>query len=566
MTLTSLQQVLVETNKGAFPLHFFILLAICISLLPMKETPIDWTPVKTMMGKLSEASENAVYYLSNSSKSYTTGYSSLNVTGGKIKKSKKTQLSLKTAEAPYYVFTDENTGKQMKMTKVLYLHGENEVDKEQFVSFLQFLYDNDVDASTADIFSQISKVSVEYVYLNTEDEIVPAGTIVIKGNTEGAHKKGYKLDVVYLDIDYGSPYLINLLESSQISSKKMTYEEASRYMKKVYRMDFDAIISEEEYDSLVKDMSIEDALDATGVTTQMQKLAKEITADASTEYDKCKLIETYLRQYRYNVDAVGGYKEDSTMATAEGMADIADRFLFDTKEGYCVHFTSSMVMLLRAAGIPARVETGYRYVYPMEKQEDYIVQASAAHVWPEAYIDGAGWVPFEPTSGYFNADDVTWHRKGDEEAALEKYKALETKVAPQLNYASADKEQVDRFFAVIVGLAVVLTIVIIIILAVITTIIVRRLKYKYASYEERLKIDVDNIKQIIAKHANGTIDDRGFLSDYLKLAPDEIYEEVEGAFELYYNLLYGGDSRVAVSEAQSLNVKEISEKLKNIYK
>ena len=98
--------------------------------------------------------------------------------------------------------------------------------------------------------------------------------------------------------------------------------------------------------------------DVSGASEKMGNLAMSITEGAPSYYIKCRLIENYLRQYTYNLDAVGGHDPDSDLTTAEGMADIADRFLFETEEGYCVHFTSSMVMLLRLAGIPARAVPG----------------------------------------------------------------------------------------------------------------------------------------------------------------------------------------------------------------
>jgi len=72
-----------------------------------------------------------------------------------------------------------------------------------------------------------------------------------------------------------------------------------------------------------------------------------------------------------------------------------DEFLFDTLEGFCEHYASAFVVLMRAAGIPARVVTGYQ---GGEMNEDYmIVRQSNAHAWTEAYIDGL-WRRFDPTA------------------------------------------------------------------------------------------------------------------------------------------------------------------------
>ena len=72
-----------------------------------------------------------------------------------------------------------------------------------------------------------------------------------------------------------------------------------------------------------------------------------------------------------------------------------DAFLFDTREGFCEHYASAFVVLMRAAGIPARVVTGYQ---GGRMNDDYmIVRQSDAHAWAEAWFDGA-WQRFDPTA------------------------------------------------------------------------------------------------------------------------------------------------------------------------
>jgi transglutaminase-like putative cysteine protease len=78
--------------------------------------------------------------------------------------------------------------------------------------------------------------------------------------------------------------------------------------------------------------------------------------------------------------------------------DAADEFLFDTRRGFCEHFASAFTILMRAAGIPARVVTGYQGgdVNPID---DYlVVRQSDAHAWSEVWIGARGWVRIDPTS------------------------------------------------------------------------------------------------------------------------------------------------------------------------
>jgi transglutaminase-like putative cysteine protease len=77
--------------------------------------------------------------------------------------------------------------------------------------------------------------------------------------------------------------------------------------------------------------------------------------------------------------------------------DSADEFLFDTRRGFCEHYASAFVVLLRAAGIPARVVTGYQGGAMNPRGGYMIVRQSDAHAWAEALIDGR-WQRFDPTA------------------------------------------------------------------------------------------------------------------------------------------------------------------------
>jgi transglutaminase-like putative cysteine protease len=78
--------------------------------------------------------------------------------------------------------------------------------------------------------------------------------------------------------------------------------------------------------------------------------------------------------------------------------DSVDGFLFDTRRGYCGHYASAFAVLMRAAGIPARVVTGY-VGGTLNRYADYwIVRQSAAHAWDEVWLQGRGWVRIDPTA------------------------------------------------------------------------------------------------------------------------------------------------------------------------
>ncbi|MET3700138.1 transglutaminase superfamily protein [Bacillus oleivorans] len=128
-------------------------------------------------------------------------------------------------------------------------------------------------------------------------------------------------------------------------------------------------------------------------------LAEEITADKTNWYDKAAAIRDYLRSGSYTYDQLN-------VAIPGEDDDYVDQFLFETFRGYCDNFSTSMVVLLRAADIPARWVKGFTEGTVSDYQSDgrivYDIQNNNAHSWVEVYFPEVGWVPFEPTPGFSN--------------------------------------------------------------------------------------------------------------------------------------------------------------------
>ena len=78
--------------------------------------------------------------------------------------------------------------------------------------------------------------------------------------------------------------------------------------------------------------------------------------------------------------------------------DPSDQFLFETRTGFCEHFASSFTMLMRAAGIPARVVTGYQGAELNPVDDYYIVRQRDAHAWTEVWLPDQGWLRVDPTA------------------------------------------------------------------------------------------------------------------------------------------------------------------------
>ena len=87
-----------------------------------------------------------------------------------------------------------------------------------------------------------------------------------------------------------------------------------------------------------------------------------------------------------------------TLAPRETGRHSVDEFLFDHRLGYCEHFSSAFTVLMRAAGVPARVVTGYTGGYRNPLGDYWFVRRSDAHAWVEVWLPQRGWVRVDPTA------------------------------------------------------------------------------------------------------------------------------------------------------------------------
>ncbi len=130
-------------------------------------------------------------------------------------------------------------------------------------------------------------------------------------------------------------------------------------------------------------------LDLPADTVRIKKLAERIAADHPTAMEKARAIEEYLESsYNYSLSA----------NIRKGSAEPIEDFLFDTKTGWCEQFATSMVIMLRTVGIPARLVTGFAGGEKNPFASYYIFRQKDAHTWVEAHIyERGGWVKFDPT-------------------------------------------------------------------------------------------------------------------------------------------------------------------------
>lgn len=150
--------------------------------------------------------------------------------------------------------------------------------------------------------------------------------------------------------------------------------------------------TEEELSTLVPYLQLPDTLPA-----RVMELAQTITAEEESTYGKVRAIESYLRNgsgLRYSLREAAILPEDR---------DYVDYFLFDSRVGYCDNFSTAMIVLSRALGIPTRWAKGFNMgtlQFDADGEGFYQVTNANAHSWPEVFFPGYGWIPFEPTPAF----------------------------------------------------------------------------------------------------------------------------------------------------------------------
>ena len=120
---------------------------------------------------------------------------------------------------------------------------------------------------------------------------------------------------------------------------------------------------------------------------RIAELAHRVTRGAASPYEKATaVLQHLLANYAYSLE-VG--------TTSSGQP--IDEFLFTRKTGYCEHYATAMVLMLRTIGIPSRLVTGFLATEWNEFGNYYTVRQRDAHAWVEMYYPQSGWITMDPT-------------------------------------------------------------------------------------------------------------------------------------------------------------------------
>ena len=176
----------------------------------------------------------------------------------------------------------------------------------------------------------------------------------------------------------------------------------------------EVIIEDENF--TIKNTVEEDGSDYNNIVFEEEFIIgdENFTIKNTVEEDRSEFYRTNLYRNRM-ANEVSEYLNDNAEYTLSpednGDEDVIEYFLTKSKRGFCVHFASAGVMILRSMGIPARYVTGY-VAFPRDfkrETENDAFEASvkdyAAHAWVEIYMEGCGWVPYEMTPAYSDSEE-----------------------------------------------------------------------------------------------------------------------------------------------------------------
>lgn len=267
-------------------------------------------------------------------------------------------------------------------------------------------------------FMEIKKQEITLRNIKTESLFYPVKLLSISAegflqdgdNLRAGTKngRGYTYSYCFVDLDYSNEFLVEIIKNS----RNIIYEEREYYhVYDVLEKNYGITIPQIPFEDFVKmaetydtDMQRYYQGEESEASERISLLAGELVLECENDYDCCRALEQYLYQYHYN-QAVSIPKD----------ADVLEYFLFEGKEGYCVHYATALAVMLRCRNIPARVAEGFLVDYKNRLDSyTYSISSNKAHAWVEAYLEGFGWIRLEPTVVNASDANAVWYAKNDD--------------------------------------------------------------------------------------------------------------------------------------------------------
>lgn len=454
-----------------FLLPICLILSVTSVCLPAKEEPLQWNWIKNLY---RSAKEQIVvwrmdydYYFGNNNSEYVVNLSGYSENNAKLNSSKQVikdnKVALKVSSysksRPIYLIGSVNdiyTGDSWEKSREDYIEGAEEYLLDYYELYYA-LARQDVETLEKNNFVERRTLDVNYHFIKTKSFFHPLKTVNYKilshynklltesSNItfKKARGKGTAYKNTFYDLNLGGEAFIQMLRNADnfsYNDKIVLNEDTQKYLKSnIFKGDnVKAFDKQENIFEQLKERA--DLINSKytvlpkELPDRVRNLAVEITAGCDTNYDKLKAIEEYLQSYTYNLQV---------KMTPEGQ-DFVDYFLFDSNEGYCTSFATSMAVLARCIGIPTRYVEGFVVNFDKEDSDGrYSVPNSQAHAWAEAYIEGVGWIPFEATASFGVNRYSVWPEVNPTGTAVVSPEIKMDEIQPQVTPSLAPMEHVE---------------------------------------------------------------------------------------------------------------------------
>lgn len=264
------------------------------------------------------------------------------------------------------------------------------------------------------------------------------------------------------------------------------------------------------------------------LSPELQAYMDVVLDGADSNHEKLLRIETLLRSFRYT-DTPGALPSDISNAS-----DFLDYLILEKQDGYCSYYATAFVLLARAYGLPARYVQGFCVPSGVITGSKATVLSSYAHAWPEVYLEGIGWLVFEPTPGkqrfvrWSTTEERCTHIEGAGNSLSENELSEET-----------EEEEAPRFilhwYHIVIPISAGLLLVLLL-LAIDQ--LIRRIRYDRMNAREKglwlCRRNIDALKRMHLVREDGET-----LEEFANRVSEQVGEEATDFCSIYELLLYG---------------------------
>jgi len=420
---------------------------------------------------------------------------------------------------------------------------------ERFIDTMETLYAvRRLDDRYLKDYLYETNLKVRYEFFNTGYVFAPLKAGSVRGSGaeleysfEGGDlhlnkQKGYgtEYDVRYFQMNVGEALFDQLLEARQEPNEALWDMIAEDYVGETgEKVTLEMV---EQHRQRVYDYYLGEGVK---LSEKAEHYLSDVIGDADSDIDKLHAIERELASFEYT-------RTPGRIPESVGSAsDFLDYFLLESRRGYCTYFATAFVLLARAEGIPARYAQGF--CVPVGESGSATVVSSMAHSWPEVYMEGVGWIPFEPTPGYGELRYTPWKVRdrgsiiyNEEEEELEEEEEDTINVVEELEEEEETLEgnEALRLFGRLMGFGIPAILAGVLLVLVLDNLL-GRYRYRRMKPEGRFRVEVHRNLRVLSWLGLNR-EEMETLQELQERGAAKVGAEPLGFIEEYENMVYGG--------------------------